>query len=298
MSSLLIPFVALSTFAASYSLTPLKITPHVYCFFGKNEIPNKHNNGNISNSCFVILKNGVAVFDTGPTYMYAKEEVTQIRKITPKKIKYVINSHYHDDHILGNSYYATLGVRIYGTKEIEHKYQNTTNTRMQQHITKESYKDTQLVLPTHYVTKSITLDNELQVIPIPHPAHTKSDLIAFYPKERVVFAGDIIFNDRLPSIRDGDIEGWLKAIDFILSLKPKYIIGGHGMKYDTKAYIFTKEYLQQLRKEFKKAIEDGIELDEVTTKITLPQYKNMKLYKELHRKNVFKAYQIYEWEEE
>jgi cyclase len=60
------------------------------------------------------------------------------------------------------------------------------------------------------------------------PAHTGGDAIAWLPDARVVFAGDILFNDVTPIMWAGPVENWIAALDRIELLEPDVVLGGHG----------------------------------------------------------------------
>ena len=68
---------------------------------GNPGIPGKDNEGNTSNAGFVITSDGVVVFDALGTPSLGWALLQEIRKITDKKIRYVVVSHYHADHIYG-----------------------------------------------------------------------------------------------------------------------------------------------------------------------------------------------------
>jgi len=58
-----------------------------------------------ANNVFVVGKNDVIVVDANLTTAYTKEVIAALREITDKPVKYVINTHWHEDHIIGNRAY-------------------------------------------------------------------------------------------------------------------------------------------------------------------------------------------------
>lgn len=58
-----------------------------------------------SNSLIVIGDEGVLVLDANRTPAGARTVIAEIRKLTDKPVRYVVNSHWHDDHIFGNQSY-------------------------------------------------------------------------------------------------------------------------------------------------------------------------------------------------
>jgi len=290
----------LSLLSFDYHLKPVQIgSSSAYCFFGLPEVMNKKNNGNMSNSCFVNMGNSYLVIDSGPTYQYAKQAYEQMKKIADLKIKYVINTHVHDDHWLGNGYYKSLGVKIIGssafkTLEIE------AMTRMKRRISPEAYEKTRQVHPELFVDEEMVLylDHKRVILKnIGAKAHTDSDMTIYISSKRIVFAGDLVFNDRLPSIRDGNLKSWLEALDEILLLDVDYIVGGHGTIVTRKSVEMTYEYLKTLRDEVLRLMDEGEEIGDVVNAVTMDKFKNINLYDSMHRQNVETAYRMLEWEE-
>ena len=84
---------------------PLKIDQvpgkPIWYSIGSPGIPGKDNEGNTSNAGFVVTSDGVVVFDALGTPSLGWTLLQEIRKVTDKKIRYVVLSHYHADHIYG-----------------------------------------------------------------------------------------------------------------------------------------------------------------------------------------------------
>ena len=279
--------------AFEYNLVPQKLTSDVYCFFGKPENISKENGGNMVNTCFVQTKEGFVVIDSGPTFSYALQAYEQMQKIAKLPVKYVINTHDHDDHWLGNSFYKSKGALLIGPETYEQNIQPGMATRMEKSVAKETYAGTKVVKLDTVVkdTYELTLgDMVFHIKQLVQQAHTKGDLVVYLPQEKVLFAGDLVFNNRVSSLRDGSIIGSLKALEVIDSLHPKVIVGGHGYRTDSNATSVFKAYLTTMKKQIQDALDNDISIDEISKKVKMPEYEKMKLYDVLHRRNVFDAY--------
>jgi cyclase len=103
--------------AASYpsvlTYRTVKVADGVYAFI----TPEERTGFQSGNSIAIIGDDGVLVFDTGNIPGSTRRQIAEIRKLTDKPVRYVVNSHWHPDHNLGNSEYraAFPGVRIIGT---------------------------------------------------------------------------------------------------------------------------------------------------------------------------------------
>ena len=295
MKIIVISFISvLSLWGFEYNLHPKKVVNDVYCFFGKLENISKQNAGNMVNTCFVQTEDSFVVIDSGPTFSYASQAYDEMQKIAKLPVKYVINTHEHDDHWLGNSFYKTKGALLIGPRTYEQNVVVGMETRMQRALGEELYGKTEIVNLDTIVDNNLTLkvsDKIFEIKQIVKKAHTHGDLLIHLSNEKVVFAGDLVFNDRLTSIRDGSLMGSLKMLDEIDALHPKIIIGGHGYTIDSSATKSLRAYLIQMKKEVQEALDNDISIDEVTKKIVMPKYKELKLYDVLHSRNVFVSYQ-------
>ena len=286
-----------SLLAFNYDLNPKKVDATTYCFFGLPEGIDEHNNGNMVNSCYVDVGDSYLVVDSGPTYQYAQQAYAQMKKIKDVPVSYVINTHVHDDHWLGNGFYQEIGAKIIGSSQFKNESLLET-TRMQIRVSKEAYAKTTTVFPTILIDKDtlLTIGNQkVQIIHVNKKAHSSGDLLVYIPSTKVLFAGDLVFNERLPSLRDGDINNWIKELDYIRSLHPVHIIGGHGDRVDFNAVDFTYGYLITLKKEVKKAIANDVSIEDAVEAITMPAYKNAKMYDTLQKQNIETAYRTMEW---
>lgn len=300
-SILFFVLVNISLQAHSYGLVPQKVAKDVYCFFGLTEEITKENAGNMVNTCFVYTKEGFVVIDSGPTFGYAAQAYEQMQKIAKLPIKYVINTHDHDDHWLGNSFYKSKNALLIGPRTYQQNIVAGMQTRMQRILGDTLYGKTSIVKLDKIVDDNLTLkvgDKHFEIRKLVKQAHTKGDLIVYLPEAKVVFAGDLVFNDRITSLRDGSVIGSIEALKQIDALHPKVIIGGHGYKTDADATEVLEKYLTEMKKEILEALEDDVSIEQITTRVIMPEFKEMDLYETLHKRNVFEAYRELEMFEE
>jgi glyoxylase-like metal-dependent hydrolase (beta-lactamase superfamily II) len=85
-------------------------------------------------------------------------------------------------------------------------------------------------------------DRTVVLIHIGH-SHTEGSIIIFVPDQKTLFAGDILFTNYHPNLKNGDIDGWVKALDYILTMDAERIIPGHGPISGRKDIEDMKNYL-------------------------------------------------------
>lgn len=304
----LILLLAVSLNAFEYTLKPVEVTKNIYCFFGKPEMITKANGGNMVNSCYIMTKEGYIVVDSGPTYQYAKQAYEAMLEIASLPVKYVVTTHEHDDHWLGNSFYKENGALLIGPRTYEQNIAGQSGmidpkeTRMARTVSKEAFENTTIValdkvLDSEPYRFSLG-DTDIEIRQLVPVGHTKADLIVYLPKEKAVFVGDLVFNDRLTSMRDGSIIGNLKAIDLIDAMQPNWVITGHGLQTDKGATTHQKRYLSEMKENVLDAIDEEIGMEKITEVVEMKSYANDGLYEVLHKRNVLDAYAELEMYEE
>lgn len=298
---LFISLLSVSLQAFEYNLVPQKLTEDVYCFFGKTEEITKENAGNMVNTCFIKTKEGFVVIDSGPTFSYASQVYAQMQKIAKLPVKYVINTHDHDDHWLGNSFYKSKNALLIGPRTYEQNVVTGMETRMHGILGDALYGKTSIVKLDKVVDDTLTIQigvKRFEIIKLVKQGHTKGDLVVYMPEAKVLFAGDLVFNDRLTSLRDGSIIGSIDALKQIDALHPKIIVGGHGYKTDANATQILEAYLMTMKENILEALDNDVSIEEITKRVKMPKFQGMDLYDELHKRNVFEAYRELEMFEE
>ncbi len=290
---MLCSLMIVSSKAFDYDLHPKKVAEDIYCFFGKLEHISKKNAGNMVNTCYVQTQEGFVVIDSGPTYAYAAQTYTQMQKIAQLPVKYVIITHDHDDHWQGNSFYKSKGALLIGPQTYEQNVLPGIQTRMQRLLGKKLYGKTEIVKLDTIVDGNLTIKvgrKVFQIKQLEDVAHTKGDLVIWLNKEKVLFGGDLVMNGRVTSLRDGSLLGSLSALKKIDAYHAKVIVGGHGYETDANATKGFRNYLSEIKRAVRKALDEDIGMEEITKKVPMPAYKKLKLYEVLHARNVLDAY--------
>lgn len=296
-------FVVVSLFANFYDLKPIKITDDISCVIGDINSPMKENNGFVSNMCYINIGDSVVVLDAGPTYNFAKEFYSLIKKDYPKlDVSYVILSNYHDDRIQGASYFKEMGAKIVGHKTINDDIEQNPSKfeRMKKILSKEVYENTKVINADILVDGGYEIKGSKKTLEIIKPSELseeKSDIAIYSKDDSFLFVGNIVFNGRLLSYKKtSNINGWIVAIKNLAKLNAKYFIGGHGKEFDKDSYKTSLEYLQILREDVKKAYDDGIEISEVKNQVKTKKFNYLNHFEQLNSANISEYYNQLEWE--
>jgi len=285
--------VSTTLFGFEYNLKPKQVASNVWCFFGKLEMPTKQNGGDMSNSCYVKANKSYVVFDSGSTFKYAKQSYEAMSKIEKLPVSAVFNSHFHDDHWLGNSFYKdTFDAKLIGVKAQDDTYKPGDKTRMFKFLTPEAVEGTRIV-PLDEHMKTTTTKNidglEVKVVHV-GKSHSKEDIFFYIPKEKVVFAGDLVMNGRITSNRDGRVIGQLHALEAIQAEDWDVLVAGHGFDVSKTAIDESIQYFTLLKQRVLDAVDEDTGLEGVTKYVQMNEFKDKAMFNLLNSLNVSDAY--------
>ncbi|KAF0216405.1 MAG: beta-lactamase domain-containing [Geobacteraceae bacterium] len=224
-----------------------KIADNVYSYVDvKNGSPA---NSFAANAGIIVGKDGIVVIDTLISAKEAQRFIKDIRRVSDKPIRYVVNTHYHLDHAFGNAEFARLGAVIVShandRKNLESNGEPTLKNAKNFGLTDEDMAGTTIALPTLTFTERMTMElggERIELIYVA-PSHTSGSILVHLPDKKLLFAGDILFTDFHPFMAEGDIAGWLKNLDYIAALDVERIIPGHGPLSGKKDIADMKSYL-------------------------------------------------------
>jgi len=284
-----------STKAFDYKLEPKEVSTNVWCFFGALEGPTKENAGNMVNSCYIKTNDGYLVMDTGPSYQFAKQSYEAMQKIENLPVNYVVNSHEHDDHWLGNDFYKQkFGTYLIGPESINSNYKDGDKTRMYKVLPANAIEGTRIIKLDKTPKEPYTLNiggEEFKIIPMDTQAHTGDDIFIYMPKRKVLFAGDLVMNGRITSNRHGSVIGQLKALAMMKKLDWNIMVPGHGFITDATAMDEAELYFNLTKERVLKAIEEGVDATKINEVVKLIEFKDKAMYDILNPQNIAGAFE-------
>lgn len=266
---LIIASAALSTAAQTKvpGFTVTKIGDGVYAALGDDGGPAGSNAG------FIVGSNGVTVVDTFTAVAPAKDLLAEIRKITNLPIRYVINTHYHLDHVGGNAVFAEVGATIVAQQNVL-GWERTENLKFfGANPTPEKRALVEaLVLPCKTYTDKLDLDLGGRTIKVRYMlGHTGGDSVVLVKDKKtdVVFGGDLVWQKHLPNLIDASTGPWIETLDKLLAGHPAAtFVSGHGGVASVADVKDFRGYLATLRKSVAKAQADGKSGDELVAAVT------------------------------
>ncbi len=278
-----------------YQLKPKQVSENVWCFFGALEIPTKENGGNMVNTCYIKGDNSYVLWDTGPSYVYAKQAYEAVSKIAGKlPVKHVILSHEHDDHWLGNNYYKEVhGAEIVGPESINKHYPiGHEDSRMFKTLSENAIRGTKIIHVDKWykeVIKFKIAGLNFEYVPV-GMGHSVEDYFLYMPDNKLILAGDLVMNGRITSNRDGSVMGQLRALEMINSKDWTKLVPGHGFIIDKTATDESVQYFTLTRDRVQAAMDEGVDSTEIVEAVPLEEFKDKALYDLLHATNISRAF--------
>lgn len=229
-----------------------------------------------ANAGFVIGENGVLVIDTFENEAAAKQLLAEIRKLTKLPVKYVVNTHYHIDHVAGNGVFQAAGAIVLGQTNI-HSWIHTENLKFFGKDIKPDQKSLVEGLAAPDVVYKSGLEIYLGSLRIEvHvlPGHTGGDSVVVIPDADVIFCGDLFWRTTLPNLIDASTNLWTNTLDTLVR-EPyplRVFVPGHGDPGDARDVEAFRGYLKDLRAMVDTAAKSGKTGDELL-KTVLPALK-------------------------
>jgi quinoprotein relay system zinc metallohydrolase 2 len=306
-SASLIALALVAHGAAADPLAPLAVTPlgdRVYVFYGAQEETSAANLGAIANVGFVIGDRCVAVIDTGGSVIEGAKLRASVQAATDKPICAVINTHMHPDHLYGNQAFVADHPQFIGHVHLGPALaaRSATYARAEQRVFGEQAGDPQwAVMPTRNVTPgepySLDLGGRTLILKAWRTAHTDNDLTVYDERTGTLWAGDLLFAGRIPSL-DGSLVGWLAATDELERMNPRRVIPGHGPSDDWRAAVAAqRRYLNALANGTRAEIRAHRTMAQAMQEVAGEERDRWLLFDGYHRRNIAAAYAELEWEE-
>jgi cyclase len=265
-----------------------------------------------SNDIVIVNDEDVMLVDAGVTPAVARALVQDVKLLSDKPVRWVVNTHFHYDHTDGNSVFGPE-VQIIGHEYVRQailnldvlhrepfktaqanlpgqieslKKQVSAEKDAQQHATlqqqlaateseQKQFAEIKPIPPTMTYSSNLTLfrgRREIRLLFLGR-GHTPGDTVVFLPKERIVCTGDLM-ESRLAYMGDGIFDEWVTTLDALKKLDFDTVLPGHGVPFHEKALITAyQNYLQDLMAQVAKLRAQGVTADQAAEKVDLTSHK-------------------------
>jgi glyoxylase-like metal-dependent hydrolase (beta-lactamase superfamily II) len=259
---------AISGLTPAFTATPdsqlplRRLAPGVYAVLGDT---GRGSEGR-PNAGFIVTGAGVMVIDALASPGQGEQLVRTIRMVTREPIKWLVLTHHHPDHTFGAIVFRRMGAEVIAHPDRSMLASDGGEDALLADWVRLVGLDAMRGFefadqPDRPVTGSDTLRLGRRTVVISHPggAHSAGDLTVWLPNEGVLFAGDLLVEDGVTMVVDGDSRTLLRALSAINSLRPRVAVPGHGTIPVRPADLVarTRDYVSGLRADMRSAIERG-----------------------------------------
>ena len=267
-----------------------------------------------SNAAVIVLDNGVLIVDTHSKPSAARALMEQIKTVTDKPVRYVVDSHFHWDHYQGNAAYVQSyphGIEIISSEVTRRNILNRGLPRLKAEIARlpEEIRDlkkqlaqasegsrrkdleenlrqteqylaeltsTEAVVPNLTFEKSLSLYGKNRSVQILFMGrgHTDGDVVVYLPKEKILATGDLL-HGFTPYMGDGYPYEWIRTLEAMERLDFKKALPGHGDLMEGKQHLaLWLAYMKDLVNQVAEQITQGATLEETKRNVNLSQYES------------------------
>jgi glyoxylase-like metal-dependent hydrolase (beta-lactamase superfamily II) len=270
-------FLALPVCAQSERKVEFKqVAPDLYFLFDFDS----------SNAVVLATDEGVLVIDTRQHPRDGQDLIDRIRKITDKPIKWVINSHFHGDHHLGDPPFKALGATFVAQRDTAALMQKTWPkeiARRQAFFKRHGFDPAE----TRLVTPDVTFDSQMTirlggreaVLMYFGPGQQAGDTFVLFPHARTLFTPGAFAKHSMPNMNfTPSVDNWIALLKKVAAMDVERILPAHG---DVASPADVPELAAMLADQYatvKAAVDKGVDLDEAVRTLTLDQYKDWRNY--------------------
>ena len=261
---------------------------------GPRTVLNEGLNANIG---LVLTRTGAVLIDSGATLATAQQIEAAVRHITPNPVRWVVNTGGQDHRWLGNGYFASRGAELIAHAKAVDDMRSRGGDQLSalRALLGARADGTVPVLPTRLIDAAdARLELDGVVVEFRHRGggHTPGDMMVWLPQSRILFAGDIVYVERLLAVLPvSNTRSWLDAFALAEALTPAKIVPGHGRVSDIAlARQHTQAYLKSLRAHMKTAVDANQEISNAIKSVDMGAFNHLANAAELHPGNASRVY--------
>jgi glyoxylase-like metal-dependent hydrolase (beta-lactamase superfamily II) len=277
---------------------PQKVADGVYALVGSTQNRTYDNHALNNTLGFVVTQSGIALIDSGASAQGAQLIEATIRTVSDQPIRWVINLGVQDHRWLGNAYFADKGAQIIALQRTVEGQKQYADEHLAQlaNVLKDRLVGTRALTapqPLQGDSAEFELDGVKFALRWLGDAHYRGDAVLFLPQTGVLFAGDLVFHDRMLGVwPHSPVDAWRDSFHAMEKLQPKVVVPGHGAPGDlAKARRDTGDYLDFLMDNVARAARDWEPLDAVTARLAeQPRFKHLEHYDGWHKRNINQTY--------
>jgi cyclase len=266
-----------------------------------------------SNNPVIVGDNGVLVVDTGTSPAAARAMIEDLKLVTDRPVRYVVNTHFHYDHVNGNQVYAGHA-EIIGHDYVKYAIQNLDVLHREPYLTSqlmnvpnriaslkkqidetqeparksaldrqlavaeegwESLKEVKPTAPTRTYSKRLDIKVGSHDVQLLFlgRGHTNGDTVVYLAKERIVCTGDLM-ESGLAYMGDAQFNEWVATLESLKKLDWQTDLPGHGVPFHEKGLVTAfQSYLTDITRQVTELKKQGMSADDAAQRVDLTSHQ-------------------------
>jgi quinoprotein relay system zinc metallohydrolase 1 len=290
---------ALDMARLDYALQPRQIAEGVWVIEGAVEDFSRSNGCNIINTGFIVTGAGVVVINTGPSRLYGEQQRRAIARVTSEPVVKILNLNQHPDYFFGNQAWPDQPVQALAGSIAGMQAEGQSYATNMYRLCGDWMKGTEPQLASQPVAPQMLTVGKHRLELLRLDGHTSDDLLLLDHASGVVFAGGLVFAERVPTTPHADVKNWLRSLDALDrrldSFQLAALVPSHGpVEKDRRGIAQTRDWLLWVSSLMEDSARRGLDLSEVL-QLPLPaRFQNWAAQPaELHR-TLAQWYPLYE----
>ena len=278
-----------------------EVAEGVHVYAGPHEEVSLRNLGAVGNAGVVIGRDAVAVIDTGGSPEFGRRLRAGIATLTDLPVAWVITTHAHPDHFFGNVVFAEDGASFAGHRKLARALATRGPFYLDafERLVGTAFEGARIIAPSMEVSDETRIDlgDRVLVLTAWRTAHTDNDLTVLDLHTGTLFAGDLVFVDRLPVV-DGSLKGWLQVISELRRVPASQVVPGHGPASAPwpEALDAQERYLHALLRDVRREIAAGGRIESAIGRVAPEERDRWATFDQNHPRNVTASFTELEWE--
>ena len=287
--------MALDLRTLDYQLKARELAQGVFVVEGANADFSPANGCNIINTGFIVTGAGVLVINTGPSRLYGEQLRALIARTTKEPVVRVIHLNRHPDYFLGNQAFAdvpraaTPRTRA-GMQQEARNYEDNLYR-----LCGDWMKGTEALLPSVDAGAGLERLGAHEIELVEMSGHTDSDLVLVDRSAGVVFAGGLVFAQRIPTTPHAQLPAWKASLQGLAKWADRTWVPSHGpVDLGRQGIAGTLRYLDWLDGTLRHAAEQGLDMNEVLRLPVPAEFRAWAAFDTEYTRNVAHLYPRYE----
>jgi quinoprotein relay system zinc metallohydrolase 1 len=286
-----------------YRLQPRAIAPGVWVIEGAVDDFSRQNGCNIINTGFIATPEGSWVINTGPSFIYGQQQRKAMQAAGVAtgagKVQQVLNLNLHPDYFFGNQAWADVPTRalagsIAGMQAEGGAYADNLYT-----LCGDWMKDSASTPARQPIAPGSFNLGQHRLELVRYHGHTADDLVLIDHSSGVVFAGGLVFAERIPTTPHADLPAWLASLDALEAklntVALKALVPSHGPVYpDLRGLHQTRYYLRWIDQFLSTSATAGLDMSEVLATPLPQRFRGWAAATTEYARNVTHLYPRYE----